>query len=128
MRISRSHKTFTAWTLYACVLFGVFFCGIQHGQMSGLTLSGLQGGFCLTVSSDSSAEMTSAAERSTAQLLLKMDCPLCSYGGSAALLKSHSWLVRTVSDAKHFLQTHQLLHLAPLQVWLAHSPRAPPSC
>lgn len=128
MLMSRSCRTLTAWTLYASVLFGLFACAIQHGQMSGLTLSGLHGGFCLTVSSDSATDMGSATERSTTQLLLKMDCPLCSYGGNVALLQSSGWQLYATRDGSTLILSEPLLHAPPVKAWLAHSPRAPPSC
>ena len=49
MKPAPSTRTLTAWLLYASVLFSLFACGLHHGQMSGLELSGLDGGYCSLV-------------------------------------------------------------------------------
>lgn len=41
-----SHRPHIAWTLYFCVLFNVFVCGLGHGQMAALEITGVGGQFC----------------------------------------------------------------------------------
>ena len=36
MKLTRSDRSLIAWTLYFCVLFNVFACGLAHGQTMGL--------------------------------------------------------------------------------------------
>jgi len=63
MKLTRSDRSLIAWTLYFCVLFNVFACGLAHGQVTGLTLNGVGGQFC---SSQGSSAPTS-----------KTDSPIC---------------------------------------------------
>jgi len=46
MKPNRQQRALTAWMLYFSILFGALACAVGHGQMAGLQLSGLDGGFC----------------------------------------------------------------------------------
>ena len=46
MNLSRSNRSLLAWVLYFSVLFSALACAVSHGQMTGLQLSGLDGGYC----------------------------------------------------------------------------------
>lgn len=126
--MSRPLRAFTAWTLYGCVLFSLFACAIAHGQMSGLRLSGLQGGFCLSVGDQIATEIKGLSNQSLPQPLSKIDCPMCSFGGGVALLKSTAWLLTLLVLNNLFIPPNQTLHTTALHDRVAHLPRAPPSC
>ena len=51
MNASHPHRPLIAWTLYFCVLFNVFACGLGHGQMMGFALNGVGGQFCSSLGS-----------------------------------------------------------------------------
>lgn len=128
MPMSRPLRAFTAWALYGCVLFSLFACGIAHGQMSGLRLSGLQGGFCLSVGDQIVTELQGLSSQSLPQPLSKIDCPMCSFGGGVALLKSTAWLLTLLALNNPFIPLYQTPRTTALHDWVAHLPRAPPSC
>lgn len=128
MSLSRSRRAATAWALYGCVLFSLFACGISHGQMSGLSLSGLQGGFCLTVADHRVFAASSADELPQPQPLSKIDCPMCSFGGAVALLRSTAWQLNLPAENAHRVALFHVPRLPALSAWIAHAPRAPPSC
>ena len=45
MRLARDdRRSLLAWMLFASVLLSLFACGLHHGQMNGLNLSGLNAG------------------------------------------------------------------------------------
>ncbi len=91
MKIARHTRSLTAWMLYASVLFSVFACGIHHGQMSGLSLSGLNGGFCSV--SDSGAAIDANGANQQTPHLAQVSCPLCSSFSAAVALNAHAWLL-----------------------------------
>lgn len=128
MPMSRPLKAFTAWALYGCVIFSLFACGIAHGQMSGLRLSGLQGGFCLSVGDQIVTELKGLSSQSLPQPLSKIDCPMCSFGGGVALLKSTDWLLTLPALDNPLFPFNQTTLVTVLPDRLAHLPRAPPSC
>lgn len=128
MPMSRALRAFTAWALYGCVLFSLFACGIAHGRMSGLTLSGLQGGFCLSASDQAGTGMKGLTNQSLPQPVSKIDCPMCSFGGGIALLKSTAWLLTLPALNISFPPPRQTLHIKAWHARVAHLPRAPPSC
>ncbi|ANY87454.1 MULTISPECIES: DUF2946 domain-containing protein [Pseudomonas] len=76
MKISCRTRSLTAWTLYASVLFSLLMCGLHHGQMSGLRLSGLDGGFC-SISNDHGPAIDLGDSGSDAHMV-QLDCPVCS--------------------------------------------------
>ena len=46
MIAARRHHPLLNWTLCLVVLLGLQLCALQHGQASGLALSGLDGAYC----------------------------------------------------------------------------------
>lgn len=126
--MSRFLRALTAWALYGCVLFSLLVCGIAHGQMSGLRLSGLQDGFCLSAGNQTATGIKGLSNESLPQTLSKIDCPLCSFGGGVALLKSAAWLLILPEQNNPFSPAQQTLRTTALHDRAAHLPRAPPSC
>ncbi|WP_172149963.1 DUF2946 family protein [Pseudomonas tumuqii] len=87
MNATRRDRSLIAWMLYGCVLFNLFACGIHHGQMSGLALSGLDGLFCSTSGHlDSAINDSSGSDPSSPSS--SYTCPLCSSFGLALALNS----------------------------------------
>ncbi|MCE0910725.1 DUF2946 family protein [Pseudomonas sp. FYR_2] len=89
MKTTRHIRTLTAWTLYASVLFSLLLCGLHHGQMGGLRLAGLEGGFCSVNSEHGVAIDLDGAGGD--QHMAQLDCPVCSSFGLAVPLSSGGW-------------------------------------
>ena len=89
MKITRQTRTLTAWTLYASVLFSLLLCGLHHGQMGGLRLAGLQGGFC-SINSEHGVAID-LDDAGGDQHMAQLDCPVCSSFGMAVPLSSGQW-------------------------------------
>ncbi|HDS0917477.1 TPA: DUF2946 domain-containing protein [Pseudomonas putida] len=89
MKTTRHTRTLTAWTLYASVLFSLLLCGLHHGQMGGLRLAGLEGGFCSVNSEHGVAIDLDGAGGD--QHMAQLDCPVCSSFGLAVPLSSGGW-------------------------------------
>ncbi|MFJ2983526.1 MULTISPECIES: DUF2946 family protein [unclassified Pseudomonas] len=89
MKTARHTRSLTAWTLYASVLFSLLLCGVHHGQMSGLRLAGLEGGFCSINSEHGVAIDLDGAGGD--QHMAQLDCPVCSSFGMALPLSSAGW-------------------------------------
>lgn len=89
MKTTRHTRTLTAWTLYASVLFSLLLCGLHHGQMGGLRLAGLEGGFCSVNSEHGVAIDLDGAGGD--QHMAQLDCPVCSSFGLAVPLGSSGW-------------------------------------
>ncbi|MCG8292090.1 MULTISPECIES: DUF2946 family protein [Pseudomonas] len=89
MKTTRRTRSLTAWALYASVLFSLLLCGMHHGQMSGLRLSGLEGGFCSLDSEHGSAIDLDGAGGD--QHMAQLDCPVCSSFALAVPLASGGW-------------------------------------
>ena len=89
MKTTRRTRSLTAWTLYASVLFSLLLCGLHHGQMSALRLSGLEGGFCSLDSSGGPAIDLDGAGGDAH--MAQLDCPVCSSFALAVPLTSAGW-------------------------------------
>jgi len=126
MKMARHTRSLTAWMLYASVLFSLFACGIHHGQMSALNLSGLGGGFC-SVSTDSGAGLELTGSDTQSVHLDQVSCPLCSSFAAAVAVNSSAWPLdyipaRSVAPivVRSFAQPPPRLN------WPSLNPRAPP--
>ncbi|MEN0109068.1 MAG: DUF2946 family protein, partial [Pseudomonas sp.] len=64
----------------------------HHGQMSGMSLSGLGGGFCAADDRGGPAIDASGTDQQ-APHLDQVSCPLCSSFGAAVALNSDAWSV-----------------------------------
>jgi hypothetical protein len=125
MTLTRNHRTLIAWALYTSLLLSLFVCGLHHGQASGLSLSGLQGGFCAEGSSVAALDLD---EGSAHQQADSLSCPLCSSFGLAVALNSQTWaadfppaLGGAPSQPQHWAQP------PPRHLWPSLNPRASPT-
>ncbi|MEN8642386.1 DUF2946 domain-containing protein [Pseudomonas sichuanensis] len=89
MKTTRRTRSLTAWTLYASVLFSLLLCGLHHGQMTGLRLSGLEGGYCSMDSGHGPAIDLDGGGGD--QHMAQLDCPVCSSFAMAVPLSSAGW-------------------------------------
>ncbi|XXF08029.1 DUF2946 family protein [Pseudomonas sp. D2-3] len=80
MNLSRSDRSLLAWVLYFSVLFSALACAVSHGQMTGLQLSGMAGGYCgLDASAGGGAAMDmGGADANMPMPLMGSGCSLCS--------------------------------------------------
>lgn len=122
MTMTRQPRALIAWMLYACVLFNLFACGIAHGQVAGLQLSGLGALICAD-SSFGSGDPASMAEPLGG--VASFGCPLCS--GMAlgmTLLFALAWMQRRGRALR--LSLPLCLHVPPRYLWPSANPRASP--
>ncbi|NIE73133.1 DUF2946 domain-containing protein [Pantoea sp. Ap-967] len=126
MKITRHTRTLTAWALYASVLFSLLLCGLHHGQMGGLRLAGLEGGFCAVNSEHGVAIDLDGAGGD--QHMAQLDCPVCSSFGLAVALSSGGWS-STPAQARATapIVVRSWAQPPPRQQRPALTPRAPPS-
>lgn len=89
MKTTRHTRIADRLTLYASVLFSLVLCGLHHGQMGGLRLAGLEGGFCSINSEHGVAIDLEGAGGD--QHMAQLDCPVCSSFGLAVPLSSSGW-------------------------------------
>ncbi|WNW11616.1 DUF2946 domain-containing protein [Pseudomonas sp. DTU_2021_1001937_2_SI_NGA_ILE_001] len=126
MKIDRRERSLIAWTLYASVLFSLLVCGIHHGQMSGLALSGLQGGYC-ALDSEHGHAFDAQPSNPTQPALLSFDCPLCSSGGLGLALQQAAWdFTRMPGKALAPMVLRSLAQPPPRERWTSLNPRASP--
>ncbi|MBD9482536.1 DUF2946 family protein [Pseudomonas sp. PDM14] len=126
MNLTRDRRSLTAWVLYASVLFSLFACGIHHGQMSGLQLSGLNGGFC-SMGSDSGPGIDLGSSQQTPDAA-EFSCPLCSSSSLAVAVHSATWAF----DPAHLhgvpaVSAGDWVHPPPHHLWPSLNPRASPA-
>ncbi|PIA66844.1 DUF2946 family protein [Pseudomonas sediminis] len=111
--------------LLLSILLGLFACGLHHGQMSGLSLSGLDSIFC---SADADTSVGTTSDKSPTQtMFMQLGCPLCSSGSLAAPLNTFAWgqeyLPAVAMPSSAFGNRAQA---PPRQVRSALNPRASP--
>jgi hypothetical protein len=95
MTLSRSDRSLTAWVLYFCILFNVLACGIAHGQMSAMQLSGIGGLFCSQEGNAGPGFDGDFGNQSSGTQTISFNCPLCTATVLAlALLFGLGWLRR----------------------------------
>ncbi|OLU23247.1 hypothetical protein BVH03_23800 [Pseudomonas sp. PA15(2017)] len=90
MKLARGDRSLIAWMLYASILFSLFACGIHHGQMSGLALSGLGSGYC-GLSSETGPGVDIGSADQQQQALPPLSCPLCSSTALVLAASGHYW-------------------------------------
>ncbi len=127
MKFVRAEQSLIAWTLYASVLFSLFVCGIHHGQMSGLTLSGLSGGYC-AFGSDHGQSYNDSNSSQSQQMSAQLSCPLCSSTSLTLALNTASW---NIGDLQSPLLSptleRSLAQPPPRYLWPSLNPRASPT-
>lgn len=123
-KIARSDRSPIAWLLYACVLFNLMACGVAHGQMAGLMLSGLDGQFCLATGGDAAAG-GGAGNQPAASDASSLTCPLCAgLTLSTVVLLLLAWLAGT--RAAVAFPGSQRENDSPRYHWPPANPRASP--
>lgn len=126
MKLAWNSRSLTAWMLYASVLFSLFACGIHHGQMSGLTLSGLGDGFC-SVSSGAGAGVDLAGSDQQAPHLDQVSCPLCSSFAGAVAINTSVWATDFIpADNIAPIVVRSWAQPPPRYSWPSLNPRASP--
>ncbi|MEB0048509.1 MULTISPECIES: DUF2946 domain-containing protein [unclassified Pseudomonas] len=125
MKLTLADRSLVAWTLYFCVLFNVFACGLGHGQMTGLDLNGVGGQFCSSLSDKSSIKNADVPDQSFSDWAGSLTCPLCSAVIlSIALLFCLTWMLRARQAARPGRERR--CKAPPRYSWPALNPRAPP--
>lgn len=127
MKTASNERTLVAWMLYASVLFSLFACGIHHGQMSGLALSGLNGGYCSMGSGDGQGFDADGSDQ-TQHAAYQLNCPLCSSSSLAVAVNTADWNLRNMPNGSLSpVITRTLAQPPPRYFWPSLNPRAPPS-
>lgn len=127
MKITRTNRTLTAWMLYASILFSLFACSIHHGQMAGLALSGLSGGYCAMDASGGMGQGSDDAGQ-LKNVAAQFSCPLCSTSGMALAVNSLGWQVPVMAQgALSPVVVRSWAQPPPRYLWPSLNPRAPPS-
>lgn len=124
MRLARRHRSLIAWMLYCSILLGALACAIGHGQMAGLSLSGLDGQFCAldgpqggTAMGDDGLPFGNLASGS--------GCALSSSFGALLLAAFFGLLALLAPSRAWSLPSRPRLHRPP-RAWVLANPRASP--
>jgi hypothetical protein len=126
MKISRDDRSMIAWVLYFSVLFSLFGCGIHHGQMSGLALSGLNSGFC-SEAGEGGTSVNLGGSDQTGQTAAQLGCSLCSSSGVAVAINSDGWALDYIPVlAAAPINAQNWPQPPPRYLWPSLNPRAPP--
>ena len=125
MNMPRADRSLIAWVLYASVLFSLFAYSLHHGQMAGLALSGLDGGYCTM---DSGTGLGQGGDADHLQkVAAQLGCPLCSSAGMALTLNSLGWGLHAVFlGANAPIVVRSWAQPPPRDLWPSLNPRAPP--
>lgn len=125
MKLSRPDRSLIAWTLYFCVLFNVFACGLGHGQMMGFALNGVGGQFCSSLGSKAPVQASDFSDQSASTWAGSFSCPVCSGAAlSLVLLFCLSWLLRIGQLRRRALEPR--CKAPPRYSWPSANPRASP--
>jgi hypothetical protein len=126
MNASHHHRPLIAWTLYFCVLFNVFACGLGHGQMLGLELNGVGGQFCSAMGNSGPALDGDFSDQAAAQWSATFSCPLCSaLSLGIALMFCLGWLLLAGRPRRFWPERRS--KAPPRHGWPGANPRAPPA-
>lgn len=126
MKLSRPYRSLAAWTLYFCVLFNVFACGLGHGQMTGQVLNGLGGVFCASQGSELPVVGKSLGSATGSGWSWALTCPICSAVTLAIVfLLGLAWLLGIRQAPR---PAHERRNKAPPRYsWPSANPRASPA-
>lgn len=125
MKLARADRSLIAWTLYFCVLFNVFACGLAHGQIMGLKLNGVGGQFCSTLGTNAPAQKSDFIDQAASAWSGSFSCPICSAVTlGIALLFCLNWLLG-IRQPRH--RAPEVRCKAPPRYsWPSANPRASP--
>lgn len=90
MTLSPTRRSFTAWLLYASLLLNVPTCGLAHGQLLGLDLSGAGIVFCSM--SSGMISLGGDDDDASGAGTLAVKCPVCAVVLGMGLLFALAWL------------------------------------
>ncbi|KPW25578.1 Uncharacterized protein ALO83_04075 [Pseudomonas cannabina pv. alisalensis] len=125
MKLSLPNRSLVAWTLYFCVLFNVFACGLGHGQMSGFALNGIGGEFCSVSGGKAPIASADFSDQSPSGWAGSLVCPICSAVTlSIVFLLGLIWLLRIVQKPR--LGRELRCKAPPRYSWPSANPRASP--
>ncbi|WP_149086569.1 DUF2946 domain-containing protein [Pseudomonas prosekii] len=125
MKLPLSNRSLVAWSLYFCVLFNVFACGLGHGQMTGLELNGVGGKFCSALGSKSPIQSQDFTDPSASGWTGSLSCTLCSaMTSSIAFLLCLTWLLRFRQQPRPIGELR--CKAPPRYSWPSANPRASP--
>ncbi len=126
MKLSRPDRSLIAWTLYFCVLFNVFVCGLGHGQMMGLELNGLGGQFCSSLGTKAPASDAGLGNPTASSWSNFFACPVCSAVTlGIVFLFCLAWLLGLGQKPR---PAHERRNKAPPRYsWPSANPRASPA-
>ncbi|MFJ7794335.1 DUF2946 domain-containing protein [Pseudomonas sp. NPDC096950] len=125
MKLTSSDRTLVAWTLYFCVLFNVFACGLGHGQMTGLELNGVGGQFCSSLGDKQPSHTTEFTDQSVSGLSGSLACPICS---AATLSVVFLFCLIGLLSVRRLLRPNREVRCKapPRYSWPSANPRASP--
>jgi Protein of unknown function (DUF2946) len=125
MKLTLSDRSLVAWTLYFCVLFNVFACGLGHGQMMGFELNGVGSKFCSSLDSKNPVQNTDITDQPANDWAGSLSCPICSAVTlSIAFLFCLTWLLQVGQRPR---PSRELRCKAPPRYsWPSANPRASP--
>jgi len=119
MKLTRPDRSLIAWTLYFCVLFNVFVCGLGHGQMMG-------GQFCSALGSKAPASDSSLGSPTASSWSNFFACPVCSAVTLAIVyLFCLAWLLSLGQAPRPGHE--QRNKTPPRYLWPSANPRASPA-
>ncbi|MCP3750487.1 DUF2946 family protein [Pseudomonas sp. SBB6] len=125
MNLPPSRRPLIAWALYFSVLFNVVCCGLGHGQMLGLGLNSIGGGFCTTSTDTSALENKGIALMSDNSGVGQYVCPCCVANFLSVLfLIGLAGLLSRVSRRRFFRDLR--FEPPPRYSWPSANPRASP--
>jgi hypothetical protein len=125
-QLARSHKSLLTWMLYFSVLFSSWMCAIDHGQMSGLHLSGLGNQFCSLHSGGDIQPISDHTQASAMSQTPGPDCMLTSLF-SAILLAALFGLLSLLKGESSCPLPPLNKRSAPRDRWPLANPRASPA-
>lgn len=122
MTLSPARRSFTAWLLYASLLLNVPTCGVAHGQLLGLDLSGAGIVFC----SMSSGMISLGDDDASGAGMLAVKCPVCAVVLGMGLLFALAWL-GLLRRPQRLRPPARSYPPHPRYLWPSANPRASPA-
>jgi len=125
MTLTPSQRALFAWLLYFSILFNVPTCGLLHGQVTGMQLSGVGIVFC-SLGYGSGVDLSAEDGASATSNMMAFKCPVCgAISISIGMLFALAWLLTLRRDRPTALrQAAQRLY--PRYAWPPANPRASP--
>ena len=122
MNMASHEKSLIAWVLYFSVLLSSLMCAMNHSQMAGLSLSGLDGQFC---SVGAQGKATIDSDTSESMVLPGVDCSIASLFSATLLAVFFSLFLRLIGHPQKHL-ADRVASRSPRHRWPLSNPRASP--